>query len=227
MLPPTRRLRKSLFTALFWLSVLVFITCAALRVRNFWSGEGIAFAACGRGWEVISASTGDIDIYSVGGWPHAEPPHIMDRGPNFPEWWWEPGSTHWRLMGFYGGRGMVRVEVGADGNPRWRKADEYYKLAHPSLRRSTPVGIWIVWIPTWIILTISGAWPAERTGLALRARLRNQGAVRAGFCRRCGYDLRATPARCPECGTVNNMQLAHAAPDPVGGGTSAPVRSQT
>jgi hypothetical protein len=54
-------------------------------------------------------------------------------------------------------------------------------------------------VPYWVVVVLpltlaaTALWRRSR-----RARARRQ----AGLCVHCGYDLRATPARCPECGTV-------------------------
>lgn len=52
-------------------------------------------------------------------------------------------------------------------------------------------------LPYWLIFLITAAVPAAR----LTARLRRKRPP-PGLCPKCRYDLRATPDRCPECGTV-------------------------
>jgi hypothetical protein len=53
------------------------------------------------------------------------------------------------------------------------------------------------WLPLWFVVVVLSVLPAMRMVAAVRARKR-----RVGRCHRCGYDLRATPDRCPECGAV-------------------------
>ena len=57
--------------------------------------------------------------------------------------------------------------------------------------------VWQATAPHWMVVTLFGILPAAR--LIRRLRRRRFG---RGLCAACGYDLRATPQRCPECGTV-------------------------
>jgi hypothetical protein len=54
-------------------------------------------------------------------------------------------------------------------------------------------------IPHWTLVLITAVLPICWL-IDLRRRYRNQ--IQAGFCAFCGYDLRATPDRCPECGGI-------------------------
>lgn len=70
-----------------------------------------------------------------------------------------------------------------------------------SIRRSLtdmPRFVEMIVLPSWLLLMLFAALPTWWFPRALREHRR----LRAGLCRRCGYDLRATPERCPECGAV-------------------------
>ena len=58
-----------------------------------------------------------------------------------------------------------------------------------------------VQIPIWLAVALAGipSWGLVR---AIKHRLRKHRRLAANLCLDCGYDMRATPERCPECGKV-------------------------
>jgi hypothetical protein len=85
---------------------------------------------------------------------------------------------------------------------RWRResdvipygADVRSALVRFQVHRSGTVRVWV--FPQWPLVIAAALAPA--VGVVRRRRTR----ILPGTCRRCGYDLRATPSRCPECGAV-------------------------
>src|SRR5688572_20768633 len=51
-------------------------------------------------------------------------------------------------------------------------------------------------VPLWVPMVMSSVLPVVWVRMSFHRRI-----SRKGFCPSCGYDLRATPEQCPECGT--------------------------
>lgn len=73
----------------------------------------------------------------------------------------------------------------------------------------------IIAVPIVYFLILTGLLPAwQISAMAMRARREAQqrqkeAAILSGICPRCGYDLRASPERCPECGSAVGEKELH------------------
>jgi hypothetical protein len=122
------------------------------------------------------------------------------------------------LSSFTGGIGLVvrKDHQRADGR-RWVWESEapggYSKMGWPTESSLNRLGFGVsTWhtslhsmysavAPAWFLAIVSATLPSV---WAMREYNRRREARRAGMgqCPRCGYDLRATPDRCPECGAT-------------------------
>jgi hypothetical protein len=104
---------------------------------------------------------------------------------------------------------------------RWPLADTDQWQSHASFFPRLSQKAWLGWardgpghfawirviqIPYWLLMAAFAAVPA----LAVARQLLPNTRRRKGLCRHCGYDLRETPQRCPECGRVPDHSTAAA-----------------
>ena len=70
---------------------------------------------------------------------------------------------------------------------------------------------WAVALPLWFVLLLLAPWPAWHLRTAWWGRKERR--QRLGLCLRCGYDMRASAERCPECGELKPLSPPLESPD--------------
>lgn len=128
------------------------------------------------------------------------------------DWVWDDighsgGNRYWRLGSCWGQlyyiEGNTPQSIQQDW---WRRSEPSTEAAHSRsgfIREAWSPAFTFIGIPHWFLATLTGAPMALWAAHFLYHRHWKRQRVRKGVCIACGYDLRATPQRCPECGTVS------------------------
>ena len=183
-----RRLARYLFALAAALSLLLCVAAFALWARSYGGSDRLGWQNAG-GWRWLASRQGTFAVELL-----------------FADWSRNPASWHgprysrnpvglWDLM---------PIETFTVPDPRERIAGwQSGRLMYHYRRRADGVVYLNASAPSWSIVLTTAALPAAWNAARLRAaRIRRNCATRDGRCRRCDYDLRATPERCPECGAV-------------------------
>jgi hypothetical protein len=177
--------RRILFNIMTGLSLLICLSMSALWVRSYMFTDAVERQGPRRMWQTVS-SAGQVYFAAQ---VAASPSAVYAPTEEFFHYRSPPGQPlPWTASAGY---------------------ENYVNTGPFTLARSHAPD-WntlVVRVPHWFVFGLAAVLPVTRLLLRRKRRL-------PGCCASCGYDLRATPDKCPECGTV----VAKAASDswPVG-----------
>jgi hypothetical protein len=175
-MPPMRGLARHFFTLLAAVSLLLCVAVCVLWVRSYFTSD-LMHLDGGSRWIYISTCQGSL---MCGTWLKSDHnPTIQPRYRTVP-----PNDLAW-----IGPQHRRRAARKFGGIGFW-----YFDQVSgttPSLRE--------VIVPLWFIAICGAIIPLVHAHHALRSHQRQ----RVGLCLTCGYDLRASPERCPECGALS------------------------
>jgi hypothetical protein len=166
--------RRWAFNLASVVSLLLCAGTAALWVRSYWRADAVAISSEQRAFQCGIAS-GRLRLGMI---------TLLEEGGR-----WQPG--------------FAQSHYPAEVDPPTRRfpiTPANLGFAAEHVMRGRNNDSWLVMVPLWLpLLLFAGTALAIRTaaGRLLRAERR-----RRGLCPSCGYDVIATPDRCPECGAV-------------------------
>jgi hypothetical protein len=179
-----RRLPRILFNAAAVLSLVLCVATMVLWPRSYSSYDRFIWMSPSRA-ELIGVERGTVVWVLL-----RRDPAAGDDGAEFPD---PPGFTYHADQA---GDPLLSSYMPTDDRG-WRAARLAYHddVAVLGVFRAR---VWIVpfWMPVAGMAILPLVW-----AIGLR-KLRRQRRKAAGLCEDCGYDLRGSPERCPECGTI-------------------------
>ena len=180
-MPQMRRVLRHVFTILSAISLLLCVTTCVLWVRSYWWCDTLRHESPERlKASGIQSNLGELGAFDCR-W-------IYDSGDRRLGWTLKKWPAAPRLA-------FTRF-VENDPKRSWSSVLGF-GLGYID-QRSSPVYVArYFYFPHWFCVLTFAVLPAIRLRSILRTRRRD----RVGLCQRCGYDLRASPERCPECGT--------------------------
>ena len=172
-----RRLARWLFTLCSAVSLLMCVTAAALWARGLFRDDM---------WSRVSGdpTPGMVSVLRI------------DAGNG-----WVAVQHHWDRGYVITGVGGWHHAAGPAGGRPWLDATWFAFRREPVPGSAGGRDLWALQLRLWPVVVLTAVLPLAWLA-AMRRRARSRLRAERGLCPACGYDLRASPERCPECGTV-------------------------